>query len=154
MVSNNGRQPGGSSSDNFTLARQMAPFGDTGPPWNNSLGSETASTQSGNTASSGSWEISLTITPRAPSASKSKISTTLWLKTPSASSTLATRRSPATGLRSVTLAQLPHALSSGDPPESPSRPSAESSTSACNGNQDQQQRQPENDGMPQLVGIR
>ena len=36
MVSNSGRHPGGSSSDDLTLARQMAPLGETGPPWNSS----------------------------------------------------------------------------------------------------------------------
>ena len=32
-----------------TLARQMAPFGETGPPWKSSLGSDTTDTQSGST---------------------------------------------------------------------------------------------------------
>jgi hypothetical protein len=41
-----------------------------------------------------------------------------------------------------------------DPNESPGRPSAESPTSAGDGHQDQQQRQAEDDGVPQLVGIR
>ena len=80
-----------------TLARQIAPFGETGPPWNSSWGLETVLTQSGSTEASGVCETSFKITPRAPSVSQSKISTTVWLKTPSASRTLATSRSPARG---------------------------------------------------------
>ena len=84
-----------------TLARQIAPFGETGPPWNSSCGLDTVLTQSGSTASSGVWEISFKITPSAPSSSQSRTSTTVWLKTPSASSTLATSTSPGVGSRSA-----------------------------------------------------
>ena len=41
-MSNSGRQPGGSSPGTATLARQIAPFGETGPPWKSSRGFETA----------------------------------------------------------------------------------------------------------------
>ena len=84
-----------------TLARQIAPLGETGPPWKSSCGRDTALTQSGSTASSRVWEISFKITPSAPSSSLSRTSTTVRLKTPSASRTLATSRSPGSGSRSA-----------------------------------------------------
>ena len=82
-------------------ARQIAPFGDTGPLWKSSRGSDTVPTQSGSTRIQ--WRLGDLIQdhPRRAVSSASKTSTTVWLKTPSASMMLATSRSPATGSRAV-----------------------------------------------------